>query len=198
MPRVLTSEYWNGHSKNDGCEFKKRSQPSFNEQGKMEKFATDTMINFLNLPNKYLLRSFNKGDVFDANQFPEGTVLKVDYEKLFFDYSKVLPNKLQKPWYHPYTFWGVVCDYETGQTKNLAIACCWEFPMPLDPNFLIHIDAISIPVKIGDVRHKKEKNIFGETNQLLRVNEIGIYEFGKSVYDKAKYNLRSLNPQLQF
>ena len=70
--------------------------------------------------------------------------------------------------------------------------------MPLDPNFLIHIDAISIPVKIGDVRHKKEKNIFGETNQLLRVNEIGIYEFGKSVYDKAKYNLRSLNPQLQF
>jgi hypothetical protein len=172
--------------------------PSFDEQSQIEVFATDTLNNFFPLQDKRPMRNFIKGELFDASQFSEGTVLKISYEKLFFDHYKVLPNRMQKQNYHPYVTWGVVCGYNTDGARNATIASYWILPMAFNSHELVYANIVNSPVAVGSVRHRKEKNIFGEINQLLRVNGVQIYEFGKKFRAKAESQLPSLNLGLQF
>jgi len=196
--RYLTPEYWNGHNKNDSCMYEREATPSISEQERIEKISGYILNNFLKSLDEYPLRSFNKGEVFDATQFPEGTILRVTYEKMYYDYSKVLPSRFQKPSYRTYNYWGLISDYGTSQMKNLIAVCYLEFPTIFDSDKIISMEFINNPVKIGDVSHRKERNIFGETNQLVRVNGIDIYGFGKRFPAKAKIRIPSLNPHLQY
>jgi len=193
----LTPEYWNGHNKNDNCIYKRENIPPIIEQEKIEKISGYMLSNFLKSLDGYPLRSFSKGEIFDATQFPEGTVLRVTYEKMYYDYSKVLPGRFQKPSYHSRNYWGLVCDYDASKMKNLIAVYYLEFPTIFDPGKIINMEFINNPIKIGDVSHRKERNIFGEINQLLRVNGIDIYGFGKKVPTKTKIRIPILNPQLQ-
>lgn len=192
---IFSPEHWDGHHKNDNCKFsRENTSPPFLKCIKPDKFASAILHDFHLLSNKQSLRSFDKGSLFDASQFNEGTVIKINYETLYHDYSRLLALKrFNQPNHYTFSYWGVTCGCDIDGKRSLFIGC-YRIAANNSPYI---IDWLNSSITIGEVVHKKEKNIFGETNQISRVNKIELYQIGKGVREKIPEKTPKLKLQLQ-
>jgi len=192
---LLASEHWSGHSEKDDCKFSKNTGPSLFQDMYLDAFQKDILEAFLTFPNTKPLRNFNKGELFDAAQFPQGTVVRIDREKLLTNRIKTFFKESFKKRYSPTSdLWGVTYNYGHNSMKQ-AIACYLPAPTIFNPKLMLCVDTIETPIHIGDVYHHKKKHLLGVQNELLRVNKIELYEFGVRIHEKILPEIPILNFQ---
>ena len=193
---IFSPECWGEHHKDDACmpNREKFASPPFLKCLKADRFSKPILQNFLSMTDKRILRAFDNGDAFDASQFPEGSVVKINYERFYLDYSRLLCLKrFNQPGHHIYNYWGVICGHDINKTRKLFISC-YLTTTNLSP---LLIDWLNNPVTVGEVVHEKEKNIFEKTNQVSRVNRIELYQIGKAVRKRTPERAPAVKLQLQ-
>lgn len=172
---VLTPEYWNGHEPEDKCpkEKVKKEELPFMQSTSFDLSAGDILEEFLSLEDKSPVKSFKKGELFDATKFPEGTIIRFNQEELYFGKSDRNPDYERKK------TWGVVSGYNDKSVRKIVLWCFTE------PLWLKGSGEGKLRLKVGETDHTKinDRQVH---NNLFRVNKLTLYQLGKGLPEKVK------------
>ncbi|HVF69679.1 MAG TPA: hypothetical protein VNA13_03900 [Xanthomonadales bacterium] len=132
------------------------------------------------------VRFYREGQVFDANEFPAGTIIQTEEERLGLKGEGATNYRAEK-------FWGVLVPGIDGKIQQVRR---YEEDLP----FLGLADLTE--VKVGEVEHHiwvRQDEVRGSLN---RVTRLVVYEMGQDVKGKrerkfALPNLRVLFPKPQ-
>jgi len=182
-------EYWEGHSKDDGCQWRESSGgewASFCQEMRADSYGRKTLKEFLGLVDKEPIRMLGKGELFDASQFSEGTIIKYEQEVFYLDDDK----RRKFPSYSCREFWGVVCGYENkGQRKQIVMRYSTSPYMSTARSIFRGMQTNS-SMRVGRVSHERIKNRNGVFESVARVNRLELFKFGSGVREKAKKGIR--------
>ncbi len=118
----LSPEHWDGHSLDDDCAWQTpqrlpsrsflKGMQEFRKELQAEDAAGGILRDYLALPDQILIRTFSQGDVFDATQYPEGTIVRFRREILW---------GVEKPLYVDSVYWGVVLRVGDADQASLIV-----------------------------------------------------------------------------
>lgn len=177
----VTPEYWDGHEPGDDCQTLTPPNSSLRKElreeralGKQKKFAEEVLLDFLAKPeqDRIAIRTFKKGETFDAYEFPPGTIIGFTREQK--STSSDLP-------YYEGRRWGVVCSYkidgEIKRTIHTYNAKIIEMNTHegIPPLMTAYGLSQSPRITVGEVRHRSADNF------MYRITQLAVYEVGKGV-----------------
>ncbi len=174
---VLTAGYWDGHGPDDDCDPDENVKIDLPRSGRHDfapprtsKFANQILQEFLAVDDRSVHVRVASGEMFEAENYPPGTVIGFDRESL------------SSAGYRTGRRLGVVCvgknsrerlvlsEYEAKTTKRMLIG---QTPMPpgyKDPSYRF---------PVGGVIHIPP-------NYMSRVTNLDVYQMGKGVPEKPK------------
>lgn len=198
-PHFLTPEYWDGHSKDDNCEWERDKSLTYGQQRQAERFGKKVLSDFFALSDKQPIREFNKGDLFDGTHFPEGTVIKIDWEKIYLGGPRSIKFS-DKSSYFSYSGWAVVCGFNIKDIRKSVIIRYLYLPTSFPKPMITPWEwgyLTDTTIEIGKVNHHRKKNIFGKSEELNRVNNADLYKLGCGVKEESKFPLVELRTIFQ-
>ena len=211
--RVVEEEYWSGHSFEDNCRWVPRSQREYLPNGSARKLFTQAaeLSPFLdNFAGKEVVRTFDEGTVFDANQFPEGTIIRFSGESLFRrpkTYNSAASELFHDKWEND---WGITV-WVNGKNGRMVRIIRFGFFHPerdlLNPRarfypykrlFIRPIEPKWLPAamheavqRVGEVNHRRTRGINipllipGKIQAFERIGKIELVGFGQGVREKV-------------
>lgn len=192
-PKLLSPEYWDGHSLDDDCELNTGKQDSIILRGDLKRnyFASDTLTEFFSAPDRSPIRRFTNGELFEAREYPEGTILKINREKLYETQGDEHYNRKD--------FWGVTNSYLFKGNKRYEVRAfiprLYPSLLPEEQLNYYHTFHFDPDMRVGGVEHTRNIGLTS-ADILTRVNSLEIYHMGSGVKEKAAK--RSFIPRVVF
>lgn len=192
--------YWGNHTPDDNCPFARRAKETspfivriireFLAEREPRKLATQSMNEFLALPNRELVRSLREGNSFTSADYPLGTIIHIRSEALSMGFkSKTFFPLPTGPWYRKSNYWGVVAQIDFPKPNETVL-------MTLSDGF-VHFDKgwvegsrflVQNPnLEVGKAVHTRlaEDNNWSAIQAFKRVLGVDIWSIGKGVRKPA-------------
>lgn len=182
--QFLNAEYWDGHAPSDDCgpyNAGNRKKPSYRSRLQASRFAREILGDFYSTPNREPLRVFSSGDTFIIDEFPQGTIVEVNFEQ-------ITREKKGRPKNYEGNLLGIVYEFQRdGATESMLLsydssqmqANAWtNISLFQNAGFYTFRD----PIDVGTVTHYKVTH----GDQIARVNRIKLYEIGKLAPQEVK------------
>lgn len=186
---VSFEEYWDGHHKQDSCPIldSNRLEPTPLRNTGIFNQAQEALKPFEQLPYHNPIRVFSEGTVFDAKQFPEGSIIRYNGEHYSEPIVRLSFLGLRPDYLNWYRRYGVICGFDHNGKRVVKIVG-FEYLDPLkyrpggnQPNYIF--DSV---IRVGEVMHTKEKMRFFPPYQTFeRFQRIELMGIGKGVQRKT-------------
>lgn len=188
LPPEITSspEYWNGHSFQDDCAWnpprQRENRPGWiselREINRIRKVTKPILDAFLLIPEKTTIKRFGPGETFDAHNYPPGTVVRFERERLNSERG-----------YYTVTWYGVVFEsrlelFRDGDKRILAAFFeSWTWGGKVHGGVYEEEPRI----EIGKVRHVRTKLQDGWTvERMERTPWLEVWQIGHGIVEDAK------------
>src|SRR3972149_4202752 len=178
-----TPEYWAGHYFDDNCPWENPTHSRKYKTSGAFRFAKEVLTNFTTLTGGALLRRFDYGETFDANNFPPGTVIKFSREHYF-----VSNLGLGKPEniYAKTDYFGIVCVVETDGGEERKLVKISERDLKAKLPFSYHL--MEPRINVGEVIHTRlvKGQGFPSIEGIERATWVEVWQMGKGIPEKQK------------
>ena len=185
---IRSPEYWNGHEPQDDClpvKFRREEIPSLVQEIRLGKQGRRILKDFLALADKPPIRIFGQGELFDGSQYPEGTIICFEDERLIID-SKYLPKEIAANPYRKREFWGVVLGYEDEGVRKITLM---RYRASSLGPYVIDSGSDKPVLQVGEVKHDKIQREDWHSEDLYRVRSLQLFQLGKGVREESKRRL---------
>lgn len=184
---ILEASYWDGHTFVNPCDLIHQQTPStipkenllryVLRETNFDRFSKTILLDYIRIANKpSAVRVFKKGTVFDGHNFPPGTIIKMDTEKLF---------EPKNPIYLPSIKWGVICGYEKWPPQTRALVTYSDYFV--SPKRIHYIGRTEdCVINVGDVTHTISNYSYYKGESLHRVNWLEVCQYGQGMPVKAE------------
>lgn len=193
LSRSEQEAFWDGHSLEDRCPWKDRRQlePNpFSEWGLQKRDiggeVRKIFAEYDALGDKSVIRTFSEGSVFNAQEFPEGSILHIEGD-FYRKYSALSPESGQLG------NWAVTYGFDRNDRRIVKIVLLEYY----DPRRYVKEDsgyfavaAIDPVIRVGEVSHLKVRGMnlpfgLGRYQNLERFSKVELYGLGKGLRSKA-------------
>ena len=191
-----TPEYWDGHYFDDNCPWRERKpSPRKYKTSDAFRFSKEILADFTSVTGRALLRRFDHGETFDANNFPPGTVIKFNREHYFISnlgFGK--PENI----YAKTDYFGIVCMVETAEGEERKLVKISERDLKAKLPFSYHL--MDSRINVGEVIHTRlvKGQGFPSIEGIERTSWVEVWQMGKGMPEKQKRQglFRKLLPQI--